>query len=107
MRENPYDQSRAQDEGIQIVVENHGFSDVTVYVLREGVPFRLGIVPGMGTGRFPASQTMIGMSGSYQLMADYVGARRTTTTDLISPIAGSTTLWRLEQSDWQSTVVIR
>jgi hypothetical protein len=101
------DFGRKDEDCVRISVENHGFYDVTVYVLREGIPFRLGTVAGSSTVTFRADQGMIGKAGSYQLMADQVGAKRTTTTDPIPPIFGSTTVWRLEQSEWQSTVVIR
>ncbi len=80
---------------------------MTVYVRREGIPFRLGTVGGMSTETFRADRAIIGTGGSYQLLADYVGARRFTATEMIPSLPGSTTVWRLEQSEWQSTVVIR
>lgn len=92
---------------IPVVVENHGFYDVNVYVERDGVRFRLGSVGGCATGRFLVKRSLVGAVGPYHLVANYIGRRESLKTHAIEVIPGGTTIWRLEQSDWASSVEIR
>jgi hypothetical protein len=57
-------------------VENQAFLDMTIYVIRGGQRYRLGIANGNSTARFVIPNTMIG-GAALAFLADPIGSSRT------------------------------
>jgi hypothetical protein len=57
-------------------VENQAFLDMTIYVLRSGQRYRLGIAGGNSTARFVIPASMVG-GVSLSFLADPIGSSRT------------------------------
>jgi hypothetical protein len=64
-----------------IDVQNQGFNDMTVYVLREGVRTRLGIAPGNKTTVFTIPDYLLGGTTFLRFVADPIGGNRTPVTE--------------------------
>lgn len=58
----------AESRGVQVVVENQNFADVTVYAVRPGTRARVGWVPGNSTARFTVSSALF-TTGELNLLA--------------------------------------
>lgn len=83
-----------------VEVTNHNWSDVTVYVLREGTDtrVRLGTVTSMTTSRFEVPPTVVPRGGSIRLQADPVGSSRGHTTHPIPVSPGQRVEWQVENN---------
>jgi hypothetical protein len=58
-------------------VDNRGFYDMTIYVLRAGTRQRIGIASGLRVTTFSLKRNIIGNGGDLQFMADPIGGNRT------------------------------
>src|SRR5687768_9327362 len=56
-------------ERTTMVVENNNWSDMTVYILRDGVRTRLGAVSSMSRSTFVLSNAMLSGSGELRILA--------------------------------------
>lgn len=63
-----------------MVVENHNWSDVNVYAVRDGLSVRLGTVTSMQTARFYVPADLVVGSSTLRLAADPIGALQGYTT---------------------------
>jgi hypothetical protein len=82
-----------------LLVENHNWSDMVIYLVRGVSRARLGSVPSMGTAKFQITDGMAG--GSYsevRIMADPIGSQRTFTSPVINVVPGSQVELRLENN---------
>lgn len=80
---------------VSVEVENHNWSDITVYLLAGGLPQRLGMVTSLRTTTlaFPSQRLNAG-SGVRLRALPVAGASYTTETILVLP--GQTITWTLE-----------
>jgi hypothetical protein len=67
-----------------IRVENQGFLDMTVYVMRSAERVRLGLVPGGGTSNFVIPPDLPRLGTPLRFVADPVGATRASVSDEIT-----------------------
>lgn len=66
-------------------VQNQGFADMTIYVLRDGIQrVRLGLSTGNTTQLFTIPADIIAGAGTLRFIADPVGGRRAPISDEIS-----------------------
>ncbi|HET7456286.1 MAG TPA: hypothetical protein VFJ74_01445 [Gemmatimonadaceae bacterium] len=74
-----------------LVVDNRGFTDMTIYVLRGGTQrIRLGLAIGSSTQRFTIPADIIAGSTMLRFVADPIGGRRSPVSDEIAVRAGDT-----------------
>jgi len=92
---------------LNVTVENHQWSDVTVYLVRDETRFRLGFVRAQSEESFRVSAARLGGALDFRLFADPVGSDRFVVTGPIQVPRGGTTVWSIEASSNLSTVVIR
>lgn len=65
-----------------LLVRNSHWSDVRVYLVRAGMPLRLGSVTSQSSGVFEIPADFLGESGSVMLVASPVGGRASYSTPL-------------------------
>jgi hypothetical protein len=71
---SPKSASSAYPTKTFVVVTNEHWLDVNVYALRGGVPFRLGTVRGLNSGRLSLPVALIEGGGSLRLLVDPIGS---------------------------------
>lgn len=73
------------NEGASVQVENRGFSDRTIYVLRSGGDrLRLGFVTGNSTETLAIPAYVLNSAGTLRFIADPIGSREAPVTQEIS-----------------------
>jgi hypothetical protein len=87
------DDPRGAPVGVQ--VESHNWSDVTIYLVTEGLPQRLGMVRALGSATFSFPAVRLNTSGDVRLRALPV-AGRPFTSEAILVTPGQMITWRLE-----------
>lgn len=100
VRENPH-------LWVRVLVENHSFADVNVFVERDDQRFRLGTVHSKATKPFVLTHRMLGGATEYRLLADPIGSLEWVRSPTLPVFREATTHWRLEPSAWLSSVVFR
>lgn len=90
-------------------VANHNWSDITVYVLREGTTakVRLGTVTSMQREQFSVPRAVIGSGGAIRLVADPIGSRQEFVTYPINVQPGQRVEWNVENNLRLSSWTIR
>lgn len=74
-----------------LVVDNRGFTDMTIYVLRGGTQrIRIGLAIGSSTQRFTIPADIVAGSTTLRFIADPIGGRRSPVSDEIAVRAGDT-----------------
>jgi hypothetical protein len=82
-------------EDVSVEVENHNWSDITIYLLTGGLPQRLGMVTAMSNGSFAFPSQRLHTAGNIRLRAlPVAGTAFTSEAILVQP--GQAILWRLE-----------
>jgi hypothetical protein len=89
-----------------LMVENHHFTDVVVYLINGGQRMRVGMVRSVGSKTFEIPQRMIGRLGSFHLLADPIGEPRILDSGVISMRPGVRVEWVLESSLETSSVAV-
>ncbi len=80
---------------VSVQVENHNWSDITVYLMTAGLPQRLGMVTAMGNATFIFPAHRLNTSAGVRLRALPVAGRPfTSETILVQP--GQGIMWTLE-----------
>jgi hypothetical protein len=69
---------------VAVEVENHGWSDATIYLLSGGLTRRVGMVTGSSSQSFTVPSSYIGTMGEVRLQAHPIGSSGTMTTDLMT-----------------------
>jgi hypothetical protein len=64
------------DTATNIVVDNRGFHDMTIYVIEGSARRRLGTATGLSKTRFPIPRTIVGNGREMQFLADPIGGSR-------------------------------
>lgn len=95
------------EDCVKVIVENHSFTDLNLYVERDGWTFRLGTVMSMQSSPFRLTHRMIGGATSYRLVADPIGSLNRFYTPSIKVERDTKTYWMIEPRSWLSHVVIR
>ena len=91
---------------ISLVVENHHWNDVIVYILHDGVADRVGLVTAVKTSTFVIPSRRLGTSGLIQLRGHAVGAPDDHTTDKFLVQPGQQIQWTLESDLARSSVAV-
>jgi hypothetical protein len=91
---------------IVMVVENHHWNDVVLYVVHDGVADRVGLATAVKTSTFTFPSRRLGTSGLIQLRAHAVGAPDDHTTDSFPVQPGQEIQWTLESDLARSSVAV-
>jgi hypothetical protein len=99
--------AEAPTPSISLVVENHSWGPVTVYLSASGLRLRIGVVDGMSTRGFPLDRFRSAMEGHdvYLIARPLAGQPFRSQDFLYSP--GRTTIWTVENQSALSQVVVR
>lgn len=97
----------APDEDIRVEVVNDNYLDMGVFVMMDGVNFRLGDVVGKHTDSFTLDPTRISPSQGLRLLADPVGSRNVFLSDEVSVNPGVTVVFNISPNLQQSYVILR
>ena len=81
-----------------LVIENHNWADMVIYVLRGTQRSRVGSVNSMSTARFKLPESVAGTYGELRIQADPIGSRRTYTSPVINVVPGTQVELRLENN---------
>lgn len=90
-----------------LVVENNNWQDMTVYLLRDGMRFRLGSVPSLARERFVLNSAMMGGTGTLQIIADPLGSNRAWVSEPFLVQPGDEVRFKLENNISLSSYMIR
>ena len=100
---DPAPESRAE---VALVVEDHHWNDVIIYVLHDGVADRIGLATAVKTSTFIIAGRRLGTSGLVQLRGHAVGAPDYHTTDAFVVRPGQEIEWTLESDLARSSVAV-
>ena len=92
---------------ITLVVVNHNWLDVAVYLVRGTARERVGTATAASTSQFVLPLRRLGAGGDFRLLADPIGGRRTFTSESLHGQDGDIVTWTLEDNLSRSTVTIR
>ena len=96
------------DAELALEVENHGWSDIVIYLVRGVAADRLGMVGALNTATFVFPYRRLGTGNDVRLRADPIGAERTFTSENLLVQPGQWIKWTLEsdltRSDRKSVV---
>jgi hypothetical protein len=80
---------------VEVEVENHNWSDVTIYLMTGGLPHRLGLVTALSTGSFTFPSHRLHTGSGVRLRALPIAGRPFTSEPvLVQP--GQAIMWTLE-----------
>jgi len=86
------------NEQTMLVVQNYNWTDMTLYVLRDGTRARIGSVTGLGQGRFRLSDALVGGAGDIRILADPLGAGERFVSHPLTILPGQEIRLRLENN---------
>jgi hypothetical protein len=95
------------DDSVIVRVSNNHSLDVTVYAVNQSMRVRLGTVSTASTAHFRLALHDVSPSGELRLLADPVGARRTTLSEAIQVFPGQVIEWVLAADLRMSSLTIR
>lgn len=95
------------DDRTVVRVTNNNWSDMTVYLLRDGLRRRLGTVTSQTTDTFVVPTYLMTTSGRVHLLADPIGSRNAFASPPIIINPGQRAEWQLENSLALSSFWIR
>lgn len=81
-----------------IRVSNNNWSDMTIYLVRQGTRQRLGTVTSQSVGIFRVPTYMVESASDVRLVADPIGSTRTYSSSPILLGPGQQMEWRLENA---------
>jgi hypothetical protein len=90
-------------EQTTLFVENNNWSDMTVYIVRDGMRSRVGSIPSFTRSRFVLSPAMIGGVGEIRLLADPLGSNQRYLSEPILVNPGQQVRFRVENNVQLST----
>jgi hypothetical protein len=91
---------------VVLVVENHHWNDVIIYLLHDGVADRLGLATAVKTSTFVIPYRRLGTAGVIQLRGHAVGAPDSHTTEAFTVQPGQDIQWTLESDLSRSSVAV-
>jgi hypothetical protein len=89
-----------------IRIVNRSQLDATIYLLHDGVRDRLGLVTAATTATLPVRARTL-TSGEFALLADPVGASRTTTSETLHTSQGQQFTWTLERDFSRASIQVQ
>ena len=91
---------------VVLTVLNNSRTDVTVYVVGDGQPIRVGTATAVTTTSFDVLARLLGQGRQLRLRADPIGARSVHTSELIHVGPGQRVTWTLETDLSRSSVAV-
>ena len=93
-------------EKFAVVVINHHWLDVDVYLLRSGQRIRLGTVSATTTQEFLVEDRLLGSSRQIALLGEAIGSHEAVRTEALSLQPGQYVEWTLENTLRRSSVAV-
>ena len=93
-------------EGFAIVVINHHWLDVAVYVVHDGQRTRVGTVTATTTQEFDLATRLLGSNRQVALIGEAVGSRDVIRTEVLTLQPGQYIEWTLENVLRRSSVAV-
>ena len=87
-------------------VENHGWSDIVIYLVRGTAVERLGMVGALNTKTFVFPYRKLGIGNDVRLRADPIGGPRTFTSENLLVQPGQWIKWTLESDLTRSFLAV-
>jgi hypothetical protein len=87
-------------------VENHGWSDIVIYLVRGTAVERLGMVGSLNTKTFVFPYRRLGIGNDVRLRADPIGGPRTFTSENLLVQPGQWIKWTLESDLTRSFLAV-
>jgi hypothetical protein len=94
------------DAVVTVRVVNHSQLDATIYLVHDGARDRLGTVTAASTSAFAVRGRSLA-TGDFTLVADPLGATRTTATERLNVLQGMEFIWTIESDFSRSSVLVR
>ncbi len=91
---------------VALVVDNHHWLDVTVYLVRGAASERIGTVPGNQTKSFVLPWRRLGAGSGIRLLADPIGSVSTLTSDDIYVQPGQEIQWTIDANFRNTSVAV-
>lgn len=95
-----------RDAVLTVRVVNHSQLDATIYLLHDGARDRLGTVTAASTSAFSVRGRSLA-TGDFTLVADPLGATRTTASERLNVLQGTEFIWTIETDFNRSSVMVR
>ena len=93
-------------EPIVLLVDNRHWNDVTVSVVHDGVPYRLGIATAASSSQFRLPPHTLGSNGVISFVADPVGSNRVLRSETVVVKPGQYVQWSLERDLRRSSLSV-
>jgi hypothetical protein len=94
-----------RDAEVSVEVENHNWSDITIYLMTGGLPQRVGMVTALTTASFPLPSHRLHTAASVRLRALPVAGQPFTSEDImVQP--GQAIMWTLESDLDRSSLAV-
>jgi hypothetical protein len=90
---------------LTVRIVNHSQLDATIYLVHDGARDRLGTVTAASTSAFSVRGRSLA-TGDFTLMADPLGATRTTSTERLNVFQGTEFIWTIEADFSRSSILI-
>jgi hypothetical protein len=97
--------SRANTE-VALEVENHGWSDIVIYLVRATAADRIGTVGSLSTKSFVIPYRKLGIGSDVRLRADPIGGPRAFTSENLLVQPGQWIKWTLESDLTRSFLAV-
>ena len=94
------------DAETALEVENHGWSDIVIYLVRGTAVDRLGMVGALNTKTFVFPYRRLGSGNDVRLRADPIGGPRTFTSENLLVQPGQWIKWTLESDLTRSFLAV-
>ena len=91
---------------VALEVENHGWSDIVIYLVRGTAVDRLGMVGSLNTTTFVFPYRKLGIGTDVRLRADPIGGPRTFTSENLLVQPGQWVKWTLESDLTRSFLAV-
>jgi hypothetical protein len=100
------EQLNRSDVVVTVRVVNHSQLDATIYLVHDGARDRLGAVTAASTSAFTVRGRSLA-TGDFTLVADPLGATRTSTTERLNVLQGTEFIWTIEADFTRGSVMVR
>ena len=91
-------------DGVPLQISNHNWSDVVIYVVRDGFQSRLGVAAAASATSFRLPRRMLGQAGELQLYGRPIGAQGSASTETVIVQPGQWVEWTLEDDLSRSAI---
>jgi len=92
------------DADVALEIANHNWSDVVIYLLRDGQPSRIGVATAASATSFLLPRRMLGQAGDVQLWGRPIGAKDAAFTETVVVQPGQWIEWTLESDLSRSAI---